>query len=413
MQRYLDHDLNGEEEQELLLHLQQCDECAGLFDKLRRLDRELAQLPKVVPAISLVDAILPQLAELDRLPAALEETAAQEPPLVAASGSIPRTRRSFFSWRLAGGTAVAAALIGLFVMKEQNLLPQPSSLASNHSASTAGGAVADRAKFSAAATGGAPPASQESASAGSAASNSAAAAPKHAAPAGAADQAAPAVKAQAPNAAAADSAPATKPEQVQRDTTASESNRVQISSPAGSSSEASNAAGTAVHNNAPMMLGASPQPEQKAGSSSPAADSATAAGSATGTAPSAEGGTGQPGLAASQAKSATSPDPVPEARPFAALIAPPAPAPVTMQSPDGKWIAAVENVKVVVRQADTGVTVRTSTYSWKTMDVITLTGFTADGKLSYRVQHPSGADDVVLDMATGVETKTAVPPATK
>jgi hypothetical protein len=84
-----------------------------------------------------------------------------------------------------------------------------------------------------------------------------------------------------------------------------------------------------------------------------------------------------------------------------------------MQSPDGKWIAAVENVKVVVRQADTGVTVRTSTYSWKTMDVITLTGFTADGKLSYRVQHPSGADDVVLDMATGVETKTAVPPATK
>ncbi|KIL37922.1 hypothetical protein SD70_29875 [Gordoniibacillus kamchatkensis] len=66
MQRYLDHDLSDTEERELKEHLVQCAECSGLFDRLQRLDSELSQLPKVTPAYSLVDAIMPQLAELDR-----------------------------------------------------------------------------------------------------------------------------------------------------------------------------------------------------------------------------------------------------------------------------------------------------------------------------------------------------------
>ncbi|KIL37921.1 hypothetical protein SD70_29870 [Gordoniibacillus kamchatkensis] len=88
-------------------------------------------------------------------------------------------------------------------------------------------------------------------------------------------------------------------------------------------------------------------------------------------------------------------------------LAAPSPAPATLKSPDGKLVASVEDLKVVVRTTDTGATVMTSTYSWSQTDVISLVGFSDDGKVTYHVQHQSGADDVVLDTAAKTETKTS------
>ncbi|WP_127576571.1 anti-sigma factor [Paenibacillus barengoltzii] len=66
MHRYLDHDLNEEETSLLFEHMRSCEECAETFALLRKLSAQLEDLPKVVPNYSLVDAILPQLDEIDR-----------------------------------------------------------------------------------------------------------------------------------------------------------------------------------------------------------------------------------------------------------------------------------------------------------------------------------------------------------
>ncbi|MGO4274962.1 anti-sigma factor, partial [Paenibacillus sp. TAF58] len=70
MQRQLDGDLDAKEEDELHAHLMHCLDCAQMFERLQRLSDELTQLPKVVPPYSLVDAIMPQLADIDRHAAA-------------------------------------------------------------------------------------------------------------------------------------------------------------------------------------------------------------------------------------------------------------------------------------------------------------------------------------------------------
>ncbi|MUG85888.1 hypothetical protein GNP92_05905 [Paenibacillus timonensis] len=66
MHRYLDHDLNEEESFLLFEHIRNCGECAETFALLNKLSAQLEELPKVVPNYSLVDAILPQLDEIDR-----------------------------------------------------------------------------------------------------------------------------------------------------------------------------------------------------------------------------------------------------------------------------------------------------------------------------------------------------------
>lgn len=66
MHRYLDHDLNEEESFLLFEHIRNCEECAETFALLNKLSAQLEELPKVVPNYNLVDAILPQLDEIDR-----------------------------------------------------------------------------------------------------------------------------------------------------------------------------------------------------------------------------------------------------------------------------------------------------------------------------------------------------------
>ena len=113
MQRHLDGDLNSEEQKRLSEHLDACGDCADMMERLQRIDQDLASLPKVTPAYSLVDAILPRLAQID---AAGETTSTGElPPRVAAD----RSRRPWYArgaFARYGGLAAAAAVLGVLVV---------------------------------------------------------------------------------------------------------------------------------------------------------------------------------------------------------------------------------------------------------------------------------------------------------
>lgn len=122
MQRQLDGDLNSQEEGELDAHLAYCLDCMQMFERLQRLSGELAQLPKVVPPYSLVDAILPQLAEIDKGAAA---SITDKSAVFSTEASqieqgqpekLPWTRRfgSQFSWKFASGVVAAGLILGFF-----------------------------------------------------------------------------------------------------------------------------------------------------------------------------------------------------------------------------------------------------------------------------------------------------------
>ncbi|MFC0215840.1 zf-HC2 domain-containing protein [Paenibacillus chartarius] len=386
MQRYLDHDVNETEENELLQHLQTCEQCAGLFDRLKRLDEELSQLPRVSPPFSLVDAILPQLAELDRLPATLEETAAKESMTVIPSGGIPRTRRPLLSWKIASGAAVAAAVIGALVLKDQGF--SPVNLNGSATMSQEAKGAADQASAGSASTNSNAPKAE---SAGQAAKTAPTSDPKQN------EKAAPSAPSPEP---AAASAPRSAPAAVPAPAAGPESQ------PAARQQDPDDqqvAIASTRETAAPP-----PAPEEAAPAADNSADAAAAP--SRGIQPPEEVVTQGSEQADVQSKALV--PPAPQVRPgiASALKAPDAPAPVTMKSPDSKHIASVEELKVVVRQTDTGATVRSSTYGWKAEDVISFISFTEDGKLTYRVQHPNGAEEWLFDVETGAETKLSQQP---
>lgn len=106
MHRYLDGDLDERETARLMDHLRQSPESAAMFERLKQLHLELAQLPKVTPPHSIVDAILPRL---EAVASAGKQTAGTP----AAQERKPRGSRTFARW--AGGAAVTAAAL-LFVI---------------------------------------------------------------------------------------------------------------------------------------------------------------------------------------------------------------------------------------------------------------------------------------------------------
>ncbi|MBO7746496.1 zf-HC2 domain-containing protein [Paenibacillus sp. MWE-103] len=122
MQRQLDGDLDERETEILMNHTRHCSECAAMFERLKRLSEGLESLPKVTPSYSLVDAILPKLAELS----AAEEARTAEPPpiVVAGEGTNPprRTQKSGDGWRrwlpmsAAGGVIAAGVIVGMFFL---------------------------------------------------------------------------------------------------------------------------------------------------------------------------------------------------------------------------------------------------------------------------------------------------------
>ncbi|MCF6092874.1 zf-HC2 domain-containing protein [Microaerobacter geothermalis] len=61
IQRDLDRDLYDEEKILLSSHLATCPDCSKIYDRMKGLSDRLEQLPRVTPAYSLVDKILPEL----------------------------------------------------------------------------------------------------------------------------------------------------------------------------------------------------------------------------------------------------------------------------------------------------------------------------------------------------------------
>ncbi|CAM4311584.1 zf-HC2 domain-containing protein [Paenibacillus alkaliterrae] len=119
MQRQLDDDLDEGEMEVLMNHTRHCPDCASMFERLMLLSAELTSLPKVTPSYSLVDAIIPQLEQIELFG---QQGAAAEP----ASGSNvesfePAARRAkrerrWPSMRLIGGVIAAGIVAGLFLV---------------------------------------------------------------------------------------------------------------------------------------------------------------------------------------------------------------------------------------------------------------------------------------------------------
>jgi len=130
MQRQLDGDLAPNEEDELHAHLMHCLDCAQMFERLQALSNELSQLPKVTPPFSLVDAIMPQLLELDKqaVTPKMDNVVAFSPPVTntvsnEAQKSSGKSRfKDQFSWKFASGVVAAGLIIGFFAFNMQKPL---------------------------------------------------------------------------------------------------------------------------------------------------------------------------------------------------------------------------------------------------------------------------------------------------
>lgn len=130
MQRQLDHDLEDHEAEVLFAHIRHCSDCADTFERLKRLSLELESLPKVVPAFSLVDAIMPQLDQL--IP---EISAAVAQPIQPADTGVTNRRTSRkreggwlrnVSWTAFGGVVTAGIVVGLVLVLGNPVTPSKS-----------------------------------------------------------------------------------------------------------------------------------------------------------------------------------------------------------------------------------------------------------------------------------------------
>ncbi|WP_221469465.1 anti-sigma factor family protein [Cohnella nanjingensis] len=123
MQRSIDGDLDEQETTRMMAHVQTCPECAAMLERLIRLSNELAQLPRVLPRYSLVDAILPQLEQLTPEPAVVpapayaEEAETADEPVYKPRGRSNRPGRAPLYRRLAGVVALGV-IAGLIIANQ-------------------------------------------------------------------------------------------------------------------------------------------------------------------------------------------------------------------------------------------------------------------------------------------------------
>lgn len=136
LQRDLDGDLTFEEKQHLNQLLKENSELFSMYERLRRVSHQLADLPPVTPAFSLVDSILPIL-EKERIgaippkPMAEQHRKQQEVQALSVkqAQAVTIAKRRIPSWipRVGSGVAAASLLLGLFFMvKGQLHQPAPS-----------------------------------------------------------------------------------------------------------------------------------------------------------------------------------------------------------------------------------------------------------------------------------------------
>ncbi|MDQ8736742.1 zf-HC2 domain-containing protein [Paenibacillus sp. LHD-38] len=115
MQRQLDDDLNENEIEVLMSHTRQCPDCAAMFERLQLLSAELTSLPKVMPSYSLVDAIMPQLEQIELF----SQNETDEPAGLQTTELAPRRMKRERRWpslRVMSGVIAAGIVAGLFLV---------------------------------------------------------------------------------------------------------------------------------------------------------------------------------------------------------------------------------------------------------------------------------------------------------
>ncbi|KTD88285.1 zf-HC2 domain-containing protein [Paenibacillus etheri] len=126
MHRYLDKDLSQDEIVEMFRHIDNCPSCAEVFERLTLLSNELEQLPDVNPPFSLVDSILPQLAELDRSSREQSAVRTEEPVVVPFSRESSRGKSSkgtSIATRTGIGAIAAAVILGIAIFNMPDKMP--------------------------------------------------------------------------------------------------------------------------------------------------------------------------------------------------------------------------------------------------------------------------------------------------
>ncbi|MFD2671595.1 zf-HC2 domain-containing protein [Marinicrinis sediminis] len=119
IQRELDDDLDADEREQLHAHLQTCPACMDMYERYQQLNDELSVLPKIVPPYSIVDAIMPQLEQLQ------QEQSIDEGHLADAgkqAGDEGKEKVAWFSkwrdsvsYRALGGVMAAGLILALIV----------------------------------------------------------------------------------------------------------------------------------------------------------------------------------------------------------------------------------------------------------------------------------------------------------
>jgi hypothetical protein len=392
MQRQLDYDLNAQEEELMWAHLEHCLDCAKMFERLQKLSAELTNLPKVEPAYSLVDAILPKLNEIDLQAAAVGCDSAI--PLVkveSESGArlprkLPWTHRfgSQISWKLAGGVVAAGLVIGFFIFGTNNPLSQ-----------NADGLLQPRTKAES----------------------------KTAASAGASNKSAPAQDSKA----LTDSVRSDMKVMDQKGAKGDEKTDAKALSPeasanpAGKGSQGKEPNPTASPLASPASkalqptqtetpLGSSDKNQEKSGVNPLATSEPTAQGVASSPTPT-------PASEPKEKSQATPADndkavgpEVPDNNPSntAKIQMPPmsimAVKPTELNSLDGKYVALIEQHKVIIRDTSANGLVFSSEHIWKESDEVTLLSWSEDNKLTYQVTSEALAQSFSIDLAAKTES---------
>ncbi|WP_339798081.1 zf-HC2 domain-containing protein [Paenibacillus sp. FSL R5-0744] len=126
MHRYIDQDLSQDEIVEMFRHIDNCPSCAEVFERLTLLSKELEQLPDVKPPFSLVDSILPQLAELDRSSREQSAVRTEEPvvvPFLRESSRGKPSKGTSIAARTGIGAIAAAVILGIAIFNMPDKMP--------------------------------------------------------------------------------------------------------------------------------------------------------------------------------------------------------------------------------------------------------------------------------------------------
>ena len=107
IQHSIDSDLDSQETVLMNEHIRTCPDCAAFLERMTLLSKNLAELPRVAPPFSLVDAILPKLEIIDAEARVAEARAAQTGNVVPEEpAELPRRRNRSTLRRAAGEKAV-------------------------------------------------------------------------------------------------------------------------------------------------------------------------------------------------------------------------------------------------------------------------------------------------------------------